>query len=348
MKTIDIVLFCSGDFPYYTIKRLISEKKYRVKGIVTSLYKTITGKENIINISKNNNIPYYVIKSNDDIKNDVFKEWLYEKNADIFCVISFKYLPQSIITIPSITSFNIHASMLPFLRGAAPINWAIRNGFKETGLTSFVLNSKIDCGDIIGNIKEKILPDDNFGTLFERLSKLCADFTCKTIDKLSKKGWENNLIGQPSVNSISDVPQLFAPKLTSDNSKLRLNATDGTLYTDGNYVYDIIRSMAPYYGCECKIKVFNDICLVKEYDAKIYNAKKIEYKNEIYLKWNNKSLISNIITDGKTFMYIMDISKRNFISIEEIQIIGRKRLNIADFLSGFQIARNNKLSIRIE
>lgn len=355
---ISIIFFGSGDFPYPTFKTLVENELYDVKGLVTSPYKPYFQSETLKDVADRYDIPVY---STHNPNSKELVEWLKEKEADIFCVISYKFLSREILNIPKTTAFNVHASLLPFLRGAAPINWAIRYGFKITGLTSFVLDEHLDTGDIINNIKIPIQDTDDYGTLFKRLSMLCVGFTVETISKLREKNWRKNVIIQPECGI--DSFYMKAPKLNERNVQLPIKY--GEFYNIYK-VYWHIQSLSPNIGTPCKLQVYKAIdneninlgeyfqakgintVLYKEYNIKIY---RVHLEEDEIISSKVKEIIDNpyykygnIFTDGKNFMTMKGMYNRynntaTFLYIDEIQIIGKKKLPIKDFLAGFQVAR---------
>lgn len=345
---LNIVIFASGDFPFPTIKELITNKNFNVKGIVTSYYQNKIY-ENIADISRYNDIPLYIIGKGEKVDSENIKRWLIEKQADVFCVISFKYIPEDILKIPKITSFNVHASLLPLLKGAAPINWAIRYGLKETGLTSFVLDKKIDSGKIIDQVNIKIKKDDNFGSLYTILSKLCVDFTIKTLFKLNDKNWTKYLLEQ-KICDVKDNKFYHAPKLTSNNTQLEISQ-DEHVNVDIQYIDRQVKSLYPFDGPNALLQAINTDFpnkIVKEYKIKLCKTCLLKYDRLMYHKENFNE--HNILTDGKTYMYIIsnDANSKYVLSIEEIQILGKKRLKIKEFLAGFQIARRDNIQLNIK
>lgn len=338
-KRISIVFFGSGDFPYPTFKTIIENDIYDVRGLVTSTYKPQFQNETLKDVADRYNIPVY---STHKPNCPELVEWLKEKEADIFCVISYKFLSNEILRIPKITAFNVHASLLPLLRGAAPINWAIRYGMKSTGLTSFVLDEHIDCGQIINNIKIPIGETDDYGILFKRLSSLSVGFTIETISRLRITDWKRYLIFQPE--HIQSDEFMNAPKLDNNNCTLYTFLFSAFSYITPQ-LYDVIRSLSPNIGLNIIINVIVDKYPIKKYKAKIYKATflpDIPDEHKAYLKDD-----SNIVTDGKTFMYMRNVINRQVVSIEEIQIAGKKKMPIKDFLSGFQWARDKNVYLLI-
>ena len=146
-----------------------------------------------------------------DFKSNNFLNQIKEYDPDIIVVVAFKILPKEVWSIPSIGTVNIHASLLPNLRGAAPINWAIINGLKKTGLTSFYINQGIDTGDIILQKEIEINEDDNFGSLYEKLKKKTGNFILTTLECINNGVRKSQLV---TTNLLS------APKLNKENTRI--------------------------------------------------------------------------------------------------------------------------------
>lgn len=349
-----IIFFGSGDFPYPTFKTIVENEVYDVKGLVTSPYKPYFYSETLKDVAERNNIPVFSTHKPNCAE---LVEWLKEKETDIFCVISYKFLSNDILRIPKITAFNIHASLLPFFKGAAPINWAIRCGMKSTGLTSFVMDDKIDSGEIINNIKIPIEDSDDFGTIYNRLSVLSVGFTIDTIQRITAhRDWRRYLLLQPDYN-LRDVKYMYAPKLTDENTRIPIKYGE---LPDSDVLYNHIRSLSPNIGTPCKLQVYkvykneNTVpqyhsSLVKEYDIKIYQAHTEPMKLEdIFSSFAKKKIEGNIITDGKNYMLFRCLTKRaKYLLIDEIQMAGKKRMTIKDFLSGFQWGREKDVYLVI-
>ena len=343
---LSIIFFGSGDFPYPTFKTIVENEVYDVKGLVTSPYKPYFYSETLKDVADRNNIPVYSTHKPNCTE---LVEWLKEKETDIFCVISYKFLSNDILRIPKITAFNIHASLLPFFKGAAPINWAIKYGMKSTGLTSFVMDDKIDSGEIIHNIKIPIEVSDDFGTIYNRLSVLSVGFTIDTIQKITAhRDWRRYLLLQPDYD-LRDVKFMYAPKLTDGNTRIPIKYGE---LPNSDELYNHIRSLSPNIGTPCKLQVYKlyenenavpqyHSSLAKEYDIKIYKAH-IEAMNV-----EDKQTKGNVVTDGKTYMGFKTHAKYNYLVIDEIQIAGKKKMSIKDFLSGFQWGREKDIYLVI-
>ena len=185
----NIVFFGTPDFAIPSLRKIF-ESGHQINAVVTAPDK-VRGRGNKILFSdvKNwgieNNVP---VLQPEFLKDEKFREELIALNADLFIVVAFRILPQSIFTIPKYGSFNLHGSLLPKYRGAAPIQWALINGEKETGLTTFKLEEKVDTGNIY--LQKKILINDNddAGSLSDKMSLLGAELVIKTIEMIEKSG----------------------------------------------------------------------------------------------------------------------------------------------------------------
>lgn len=343
MSKYKIVFFGSGDFPVSSLKSLINEG-HDVVGVVTSMDKLRFENESIKDVANKHNIPCYIPSNLEDIN---FINWLKSLNPDLFVVISYKMLPQIILDIPSINSFNIHASSLPYLKGAAPINWAIYHGFKETGLTAFLLNNKMDGGNIIASRVYPIYDEECFGDLFLFLAEKCStfvlfvlnkvfgndDYYIKSIPQINFNYKE--IIGEMSVNPF------IAPKLNSENTKIKWGQPIKSIYNQ-------IRAFSPYPGAIGRLNVrhlypVNDRNTLRfeRFDIKILKAKLVlidSLPNEIKQEMSLTSL-NNIVTDKKKYMYfysMLDGDMEYALKIERVQLVGKKEMDIANFLNGFR------------
>ena len=279
--------------------------------------------KSLYEVAEENNIPTLVIGStfsDEDI------EWVRKHKAQFNVVISFKKLPQEVIDSAQY-SFNVHASILPYFRGAAPINHAIRLGCKQTGLTAFMLSDKIDCGQIITNCVVDIEDDDNFETLFNKLAYECVDFTEDVIHKLFEDRFSLTAQVNYADNMSADARKWFkAPKI--DN-----RYTTGWMYDlSPNEIRNLYRSIFPNDGLYLWMSFDDDDKSHKEFEFKIWHfeIKRIEQNSISYDdNWTYK-------TDGKTYLAIPILrSDNDYLYIKEIQMSGKKRMDIETFLRGF-------------
>ena len=237
------------------------------------------------------------------LKNPAFIECLTDLNIDLGIVVAFRMLPEIVWNLPPMGTINLHGSLLPQYRGAAPINWAIINGEKETGVTTFKLKHEIDTGDIL--LQEKIIigADENAGELHDRMKEIGANLLVKTVEGLSA-GILQEQAQLPS-ETIQHAPKIFTETCAIDWNK----------QTDE--VYNLIRGLSPYPAA------FTQLDGKK---LKVYASRKIEGKvNESAGKY---------MTDQKT--YLRFVTADGMIDIIDLQLEGKKRMNIADFLRGFR------------
>ncbi len=244
------------------------------------------------------------------LKNPAFIEELKNLNADLQVVVAFRMLPEEVWNMPPMGTINLHGSLLPQYRGAAPINWAIINGEKETGVTTFKLKHAIDTGDILLREKINIRDDETAGELHDEMMEMGATLLLETINRLVK----GNLKEVPQPLTIS--PQSLtlhlhhAPKITTETCEIdwRKNADE---------IYNRIRGLSPYPTA---------FTFLKEKKLKIFFAEReISRVNEA---------AGEVITDNKSFLKFA--SNNGYISIKELQLEGKKKMNIEQFLRGWR------------
>lgn len=249
------------------------------------------------------------------LKSPEFIEELSSYNADLFVVVAFRMLPEIVWSMPPMGTFNLHASLLPQYRGAAPINHAIINGEKETGLTTFLLDKEIDTGEII--MQEKVVIEDNetAGTLHDKLMLLGNKVVVETI-KMIEKGKVHSQ-SQTSIIERDNLQLKPAPKIFKEDCKV-----DWT--KDAKSIYDFIRGLSPYPAAHTQFVSENNETI----DIKIFEVELKENKLE------DKDLY-RIKTDGKSYLDV--VLGENNISIKVIQQAGKKAMPIADFLRGTRL-----------
>lgn len=241
----------------------------------------------------------------DDLSDNVFIEKLRSLKPDIIVVVAFKILPEIIFDIPVHGIFNLHASLLPKYRGAAPINRAIMNGDIETGVTTFFLKKKVDTGNIILQEKIPILPDDNAGTLHNKLSELGAEVVMKTIELIDKS--DENI---PPVIKQDDSLSTKAPKIFKEDCLLSWNDT-------GVNIHNKIRGLSPYPAAFTRMIDKN---------IKILKSRLTEMRSE-----SGPGVIT--ISDNK----LLVSTKDNLLEIEELQPEGKNKMSARDFINGLKI-----------
>lgn len=244
------------------------------------------------------------------LKDPEFLELLRNYSADLFVVVAFRMLPEEVFMMPPKGTFNIHGSLLPQYRGAAPIHWAVINGEAKTGVTSFFLNHEIDKGDIIDYKECEINETDNTGKIYERLMKLGAQLAVDTVRKI-----EDGKIHLKPQNQYNVSQLKIAPKLNKENTRIDWNKT-------AKEVYNLIRGLSPYPTAYTFIQNING----EEFFLKCYKA---ELLNE---KSTDKP--GTIITDKKKKLTICCSDYQ--ISLLELQLEGKSKMDISTFLQGFR------------
>lgn len=236
-----------------------------------------------------------------NLKSPEFLEQLRHYKAQLQVVVAFRMLPESVWAMPVIGTFNLHASLLPQYRGAAPINWAIINGEKESGVTTFFLQHDIDTGSIILQEKEPIHDEDTAGSLYERLMHKGAALVLKTVKAIASKNYTSTP-QQPGANA------KHAPKIFKETCELKWDLSD-------EQIRNFVRGLSPYPSAWATIEG-------KTY--KIHKVSKVNYTE-------NKTP-GEFATDLKTYLYFQ--TGQGWISIEELQPEGKRKMNIGEFFRG--------------
>jgi methionyl-tRNA formyltransferase len=238
------------------------------------------------------------------LKNPEFLEQLRSYQADLQIVVAFRMLPEVVWNMPTIGTFNLHGSLLPQYRGAAPINWAVINGDTETGVTTFFIQQEIDTGNIIFAEKEPILHTDNAGTLHDKLMERGANLVLKTVRAIEAENY-------PQIPQQMDVELKAAPKIFKETCQINWNQAAAK-------VHNFVRGLSPYpaswttlAGKTCKI-----------------------YQSEIGDLANDESEIGTFKTDGKSILAFRCADK--WLIIKDLQLEGKKKMSVEEFLRGFR------------
>ncbi|MFH1198513.1 MAG: methionyl-tRNA formyltransferase [bacterium] len=297
-----IVFFGTPDFAVASLKILL-ENGYEVVAVVTAPDKERGRGKNISftpvkESALKNNIP---VLQPEKMKDEKFVEELKLLNADLFIIVAFRILPPEVFTLPKFGAFNLHGSLLPRYRGAAPIQWALINGDSETGVTTFFLKEKVDTGAMILQEKIDILTEDNFGILHDKLMEIGANVVLQTV----------RLIETGNVITYSQDESLVtpAPKITKELCAIDWNKP-------ANHVHNLIRGLSPHPGA-------------------------FFIHNEKIFKIYSTSVVENNLMLGQIFQTKKELiigTKEGSISILEIQPEGRKRMKIEEFLLGYKLA----------
>ena len=304
MEKLRIVFMGTPEFAVGILDGIL-KNHYNVVGVVTAADKPAGRGQK----TKFSAVKEYALEHNlkllqpTNLKDPEFLEELKALNANLQIVVAFRMLPESVWNMPEIGTFNLHASLLPQYRGAAPINWAIINGEKESGISTFFLQHEIDTGDLLFQEKEPISPEDNVGDLYARLMAKGAGLVLKTVQKIEAKDYTT----VPQVES-DDLRK--APKIFKEDCKIDWNKS-------AEQNYNFIRGLSPY---PCAWTTLKDKTL------KIYKASITEEESDSS---------QPIISDGKTFLKIA--CNDFYLNLEEIQLEGKKRMTTEEFLRGYRL-----------
>lgn len=302
-----IIFMGTPEFAVPSLNKLY-EAGYDIVGVVTAPDKP-AGRGMQLSESA---VKKYAVENNlsvlqpEKLKDPVFIETLRSLNADLQVVVAFRMLPEIVWNMPPLGTINLHASLLPQYRGAAPINWAIINGEKQTGVTTFKLQHQIDTGNILLQEKIPVADDETAGSLHDKMMYTGAQLLLQTIRQI-----ENGTIQEMVQPSTADLSVLkSAPKIFNETCEINWNQPI-------DKIYNLIRGLSPYptaftYLDEKKLKIFSS---EKE-------------------KTNESNESGKILTDHKTFLKFC--ATDGYISLKEIQLEGKKRMNIQDFLRGYR------------
>ena len=301
------------DFAVASLKA-INESKHQIVGVITATDKP-SGRGKKINSSA---VKKYAVENNltlfqpKNLKNDNFKNDLINVKADIFIVVAFRMLPKSIWELPHYGTINLHASLLPEYRGAAPINWAVINGEKSTGVSTFIIDDKIDTGEILLQEKIQINDGDNAGVLHDKLMIIGAQLILKTIDELG----HNNLTPKKQTKENPKLKTAF--KLNKTNTRIN--------WGKSNYeIRQLILGLSPYPSAWTTL-ISNE----KTYNFKIYDA-----------ILNPKKLSPGKIEINKN-QFLVGTSNGS-IELKQVQLEGKKRMDSISFINGNPFIKTSKL-----
>lgn len=306
-----LIFFGTPDFAVASLEALINAE-YNIVGVVTAPDKQagrgmkITSSP-VKQFAQRNDL---FLLQPENLKDPSFYDQLKSLHPDLQVVVAFRMLPKEVWTLPSLGTINLHASLLPQYRGAAPINWVIINGEKETGVTTFFIDETIDTGNIIFNEKILIDPGETAGELHDRLMKSGAELVLKTVNSITDH--EVRVVSQDLMTP--DLILRKAPKITKEHCSINWNDSVTN-------IYNLIRGMSPH-PCAFTTLTSSD---GKSHYLKIYKA----FPELIDHPMNP----GQVITDGKTYFKITTLD--GCIQLIEVQPAGRKIMQIADFVRGF-------------
>lgn len=292
----------------------IVKNNFEVVGVITAADKPAGRGQKI----KYSAVKEYALENNlrllqpTNLKDETFLEELKSLNANLQVVVAFRMLPEVVWRMPKYGTFNLHASLLPNYRGAAPINWAIINGETKTGVTTFFIDDKIDTGEMILSKEIAIGSNENAGELHDRLMHLGCDTVIETLHIIEK--------GNITTQKQTDSPEIkTAYKLNKDNCKIDFEKS-------GEEIYNLIRGLSPYPSAWCFIKDGND-----EWNVKMYEASLELVSHDLNL--------GTIITTKKEMKIAV---KNGFLHILNLQFPGKKRMNTSELLNGISFSSEAK------
>ncbi len=308
-EALRIVFMGTPEFAVTILDKIVSDG-YQVVGCVTVPDKP-AGRGQKIHESA---VKQYAVKNNlnvlqpEKLKSEDFIQKLVNLHADIFVVVAFRMLPKVVWSMPKMGTFNLHGSLLPDYRGAAPINWAVINGETETGVTTFFLNEEIDTGEIILQDRMTIGPNETAGEIHDRMMHLGANAVAQTLELLSSGTFTTR--PQKTSESIKSAPKLFRENSRIDFTKV------------GIAVHNFIRGLSPYPAAWTEI-------IHKESG----NVKTLKIFNTTCEK-QDLQFTSHFQREGKRLFLSLKGSR---IEIHELQVEGKRRMSTKDFLLGFAI-----------
>ncbi len=309
-----IVFMGTPDFAVESLKILV-ENGYNVVGVITMPDKP-AGRGHKIQFSP---VKQYALDKGltllqpEKLKDETFLTELRALHADVQVVVAFRMLPEVVWNMPRFGTFNLHASLLPQYRGAAPINYAIINGEKETGATTFFLTHEIDTGKIILQEKIAIADNDNAGVVHDKLMVMGAGMVRKTIDMLISG--EVDAVDQAQFIQ-QDTVLKSAPKIFKEHCEIQVDS-------DVETVHNLVRGLSPYPAARIEISLpgQQEALQLKVFETKMELASDIPQPG-------------TVLTDGKTYLKVA--VKNGFIHLLSIQAPAKKRMSVADFLRGLR------------
>lgn len=314
-KDLRIIYMGTPDFAVESLRALV-EGGYQVVAVVTMPDKPMGRHGSVLQASA---VKQYAVSVGLPVlqpvklKDEAFLEALRAYQADLQIVVAFRMLPEVVWNMPRFGTFNLHASLLPQYRGAAPINWAIINGDTETGVTSFFLTHEIDTGRIIRQKRYPIADTDNAEVIHDALMRLGAGLVTETVDLILSGEVES--VAQETL--YEDVASLRpAPKIFKETCRV-------DWHQPVKRIYDFIRGLAPYPAAWTELVAQSD---GNRLVLKLFESEKIEELHQLAvgtLRTDKRSYLDVAVPDG-------------FLRLRSVQLAGKKRMDIASFLNGFK------------
>ena len=308
-----IVYMGTPDFAVESLRCLV-EGGYNVVGVITMPDKP-AGRGHKLQFSP---VKQYALEQNlpllqpEKLKDEAFVEALREWKADLQIVVAFRMLPEVVWNMPRLGTFNLHASLLPQYRGAAPINWAVINGDTETGITTFFLRHEIDTGEVIQQVRIPIADTDDVGIVHDKLMMLGGKLVTETVDAIL-----NDAVKPIPQEEMAVVGELRpAPKIFKDTCRIDWNQPV-------KRIYDFIRGLSPYPAAWSELVQPDGEAVV----MKMFETEKIIQSHQL--------TPGTLLTDGKTYIHVA--AADGIIGIRALQLPGKKRLKTDELLRGFRL-----------
>lgn len=314
MKDLRIVFMGTPQFAVSTLAAIV-DAGYKVVGVVTAPDKPAGRGRKL----QETDVKKYALQKGlkvlqpTNLKSEAFLEELRTLQANLQVVVAFRMLPKSVWSLPEYGTFNLHASLLPQYRGAAPINWAIMNGESETGVSTFFIDERIDTGEMILQEKVVITQSETAGSLHDTLMDVGATLVVKTLENIQQGNI--NSYKQPSQAELKS-----APKLTKENTRINWN---GPL----SETYNFIRGLSPYPAAWTLLKNGE-----QESRVKIYEAAMEESAHDI--------VIGKLVLQGKKIKIAVP---GGFIELRELQLPGKRKMQVQEFLNGYKFFHNAEM-----
>ena len=307
-----IVFMGTPEFAVESLKILV-ENKYHVVGVITAPDKPAGRGQKLTSsavklYAESQHIP---ILQPTNLKDLDFLEELKKWKPDLQIVVAFRMLPEVVWAMPKHGTFNLHASLLPQYRGAAPINWAIINGEKETGVTTFMLDHKIDTGDLLLQEQVGVHGQDTAGDLHDRLMETGARLVLKTVEMIVSG--EVMKIPQGSIANKTLKP---APKIFKEDCRIHWNKPAGE-------IHNLIRGLSPYPSAWAE--------LISDQTDETITMK--VFRSLITEEYTD-AVPGTLLTDGKSYLKV--VTAEGMVNLTEVQMAGKKRMEVQEFLRGFQ------------
>ena len=316
MRDLRIVFMGTPDFAVAGLQAIL-ESGHKVVGVITAPDRPAGRGQKV----KQSAVKEYALTENlkilqpTNLKDQSFLDELKNLKANLQIIIAFRMLPQAVWQMPEYGTFNLHASLLPDYRGAAPINWAIIKGEKKTGVTTFFIDEKIDTGEIILQKEIEIDPVQNAGSLHDKLMNLGSELILETIDLIARD--KASTKAQPKKEQLNT-----AYKLNRENTQIDWSNSI-------NDIHNLIRGLSPYPVAWSKFENNGEIDNVKIYSSNIENS----------TKPTDQPIGKINIIDGKLLVQVKD----GLLNIEELQLPGKRKMKVKDLLNGYSFSKDAKM-----